>query len=80
MEDLDKNFADSKKIFDSRTFKYEILIAFWLTIHLEKLPYAQFVYAQDIIIEKMLQTLRKNSSPMKSGDRKSKTNRTTNEK
>ncbi len=80
MEDLDKNFADSKKIFDSRTFKYEILISFWLTVHLEKLPYAQFIYSQDTIIEKMLQTLRKNNSPMKSGDRKSKTNRTTNEK
>jgi hypothetical protein len=40
MEDLDKNFADAKKIFDGRTFKYEILISFWLTVHLEKLSYA----------------------------------------
>lgn len=40
MEDLDKNYADTKKIFDNRTYKYELLISFWLTVHLEKLTYA----------------------------------------
>ena len=80
MEDLDKNFADTKKIFDSRTYKYELLISFWLTVHLEKLQYAMFIHSLDSIIEKMLQTLRKNSITTKSGDRKTKSNRTNPEK
>ena len=33
-DDLEKSFADIKKVFDSRTFKYEVLIAYWLSIHL----------------------------------------------
>jgi hypothetical protein len=39
-DDLEKNFQDVKKIFDSKTFKYEVLIAFWLCIHMERLELA----------------------------------------
>ena len=39
-DDLEKNLVDVKKIFDSRTFKYEVLISFWLCIHLERLELA----------------------------------------
>ena len=81
MEDLERNYSDAKKIFDNRTFKYELLISFWLAVHLEKLPYAQFICSLDTIIEKMLQTLRKNQSNMKlQVDKKSKSNRTNQEK
>jgi len=40
-DDLEKSFADVKKVLDQRTFKYEVLIAFWLTIHLKKLEAAK---------------------------------------
>ena len=39
-DELEKNLVDVKKIFDTKTFKYEILIAFWLCIHLERLELA----------------------------------------
>ena len=53
------NIAEIKKIFDTRTFKYEVLIAFWLCIHLERLDLAQCIYEQDPLLEKILQNLRK---------------------
>jgi len=56
---LEKNFSDIKKIFDQRTFKYEVLIAFWLCIHLERLELAQYIMAQDTIVEKILANLKK---------------------
>lgn len=55
---LEKSFGDIKKTFDSRTFKYEALIAFWLTVHLEKLETAKMVYDLDPIIEKVVASLR----------------------
>ena len=39
-DDLEKSFADIKKVFDQRLFKYEVLISFWLAVHLEKLSIA----------------------------------------
>ncbi len=53
-DELEKNYIDVKKIFDSRTFKYEVLISFWLSIHLERLDLAQLVHQQDSILEKIL--------------------------
>ena len=57
-DDLEKSFADIKKVFDHRTFKYEVLIAFWLTIHLQKLEASKLVYDLDPIIEKVVKNLR----------------------
>ena len=56
---MEKNFADVSKIFESRTYKYEVLIAFWLCIHLERLDLAQMVHRMDPILEKILQNLRR---------------------
>ena len=44
MDDLQKSFADIKKIFDDRLFKYEVLMAFWLAVHQQKLEFVKFVY------------------------------------
>jgi len=40
-DELEKSFADVKKVLDSRTYKYEVLIAFWITVHLQKLEAAK---------------------------------------
>jgi hypothetical protein len=32
-DDLEKSFADIKKVYDPMLFKYEALIAFWLALH-----------------------------------------------
>lgn len=43
-DELEKGFMDLKKIFDSRTFKYEVLISFWLAIHMGRLEIAQVIH------------------------------------
>jgi hypothetical protein len=40
-DDLEKSFADVKKVIEDKVFKYEVLIAFWLCIHLKKLEAAK---------------------------------------
>ncbi|CDW71841.1 UNKNOWN [Stylonychia lemnae] len=57
-DELEKSFADVKKVLDNRTYKYEVLIAFWITVHLQKLEAAKLVYDLDPIIEKMVTNLR----------------------
>lgn len=56
---MEKSLDDVKKIFDPKTFKYEILICFWLCIHLERLELAQIVLEQDSIMERVLVNMRK---------------------
>ena len=50
---------DVRKIFGARTFQLEVVIAFWLCIHLEKVELAQLVYGQDPVAEKILLNLKK---------------------
>jgi hypothetical protein len=40
MGDLIANFNDFKKTNDAKMFKFEVLICFWLSVHLEKVEYA----------------------------------------
>ena len=56
---MKKNFEDVQKIFDVRTFKYEVLVAFWLSIHLEKLEILKMVHELDPILEKIISNMRK---------------------
>jgi hypothetical protein len=60
-EEFEKNFSDVKKIFDSRTFKYEVLIAFWLCVHLERFELAQYIMSLDTIVEKVISNIKKSS-------------------
>lgn len=64
-DELEKNFMEVHKIFDSRTFKYEVLISFWLCIHMERLELAQLIHQQDPILEKILQNLRRSARESK---------------
>lgn len=59
MEDLVNNFNAFKKSNDPKMFKFEVLICFWLSVHLEKLEYAQYLCLEDPLIEKILENLRK---------------------
>jgi len=40
MEELKKNIIIGKSVLEPKTFKFEILVCFWVTIHLELLEYA----------------------------------------
>ena len=59
MNELQKTITDLKKVMDARPFKFELLIAFWLAVHLEKLEFAKFLHEQDHLIERVLSNLRK---------------------
>jgi hypothetical protein len=59
MEEFKKNIALGKKSLEPKTFKFEILVCFWLTIHLKSLSFAQYLLEQDALLEKILQNLRK---------------------
>jgi hypothetical protein len=39
-DQLEKSFADLKKQQNNKHFKFEVLLAFWLCVHLEKLESA----------------------------------------
>ena len=59
MTELQKSMTDLKKVLESRPFKFELLIAFWVAVHLERLEFAIFLHEQDPLIEKVLSNLRK---------------------
>jgi hypothetical protein len=59
MTEFQKSIEDLKKILESRPFKFELLIAFWVALHLEKLEFAKFIHEQDPLLEKVLGNLRK---------------------
>ena len=59
MEDLVASFNECKKNMDAKMFKFEVLICFWLSVHLVKTEYAQYLCLEDPLIDKILQNLRK---------------------
>lgn len=54
---MEKSLADIKKVFEPRLFKYEVLIAFWLAVHLQKLSFAQLLAEQDPIVRSVIDTI-----------------------
>ena len=71
-DELEKNFIDTKKTSDQRTYKYEVLIAFWLSIHLSRLQIAQMIHDLDPILEKILSTLRRKGRDLLEEERQKK--------
>ena len=61
---MEKTIGEVRKIFDQRTFKYEVLICFWLCIHLDRLELAQLLYDHDPIVEKILVNMRKSGKEL----------------
>jgi hypothetical protein len=43
LEEFKKNIVLGKKTMEPKTFKFELLVCFWLVIHLEFLDFAQFI-------------------------------------
>ena len=50
---------DAKKTMESKTFKYQVLVCFWVTVHLQRFQSAQFIYEMDPLVEKVIANLRK---------------------
>lgn len=49
-DELNKSFEDLKKCVDDRQYKYEAMIAFWLAVHMGRLPEARQMYNVDPLI------------------------------
>jgi hypothetical protein len=58
LDDLIKSFEDLRHSVDERSFKYEVMLSFWLSIHLEKLAEAQELLLLDPLIQKVVINLR----------------------
>lgn len=48
-----------RKIVDRKTFRHDVLLAFWLAVHLEKVELASMIYGADPIIDKILTNFRR---------------------
>lgn len=53
-----KSFDDLKKTVDDRTFKYEVMLSFWLSVHLLKLDEAKILLNLDSLMGKVVSNLR----------------------
>jgi len=60
-DDLEKSFMDLKTQCDERVFKYEVMIAFWLCLHLQRLEEARVMVEQDPeLLQRVVVNLREN--------------------
>lgn len=57
LDDLKKSFEDLRKTIDEKAFKYEVMLSFWLAIHLEKLEEARCCYELDPLMSKVVNNL-----------------------
>lgn len=55
---------------DARDFKYELMLAFWLAVELDKLEEAQALISVDPLIEKIILNLRENGYIMRKAQRR----------
>lgn len=59
MDDLTWSITELKNILESQPYKFELLICFWVSLHLNKLEYAQFIHKQDPLFERVIANMRK---------------------
>ena len=59
-DELSKSFKDLKKQTDDKTFKQELMIAFWLACYLKKVEAAKILVTIDPIVEEIILNLREN--------------------
>lgn len=57
LDDLKKSFEDLRKTIDEKAFKYEVMLSFWLAIHIEKIDEARCCYDLDPLIGKVVSNL-----------------------
>ena len=65
IEELKKSFQDLEKTSDERTYKYEVMLAFWLSIEMEKFEIAQVILELDPLLARVILNLRENGYIMR---------------
>ena len=58
LEDMLKSFKDQEKQMTPIEFKYEVMICFWFSIHIEYVEAANILYELDEIIEQIMKNFR----------------------
>ena len=58
-------FRDLVEFVDARTYKYEVMLAFWLAIELDKVEEAQALVTIDPLLERVVLNLRENGHVMR---------------
>lgn len=66
--ELEQSITAIKTTLDPLTFKYEVLIAFWLSIHLERLELCQYLCTQASILNKIIKNVRRLALSLKKND------------
>lgn len=56
---MKKSVILAKKTLEPKTYKFEILVCFWLTLHMKLIDFAKYMLDQDPLLEKILSNLRK---------------------
>ena len=58
VEDMEKSFKDQKMQMEEDEFRYEVMLAFWFSIHLGALKSARLLYHMDGIIPRIMANFR----------------------
>ena len=69
-DELKKSFMDLEKQTDEKTYKYEVMIAFWLAIELQKEEEARTMISIDPLVEQIVINLRENGQVFQKQQRK----------
>jgi hypothetical protein len=59
MIEFKKNVLLAKSTMDPKSFKFEVLLSFWLCLHLQLLDFGRFLLEHDSLLEKILANMRR---------------------
>lgn len=58
MDELKVNLEECKRTMEPKVYKFELLICFWVCIHLGKCDFAKLIAAEDKLIDRLLDSVR----------------------
>lgn len=64
-DELQKAFKDLAETLEPKMFKYEVMLAFWLSIEMEKDDIAQMILEIDPLLARVILNLRENGYTMR---------------
>jgi len=53
MDDFEKSIKELRKILEVRHYKLELLICFWVALHLNRIAFVQYIYKLDLLFDKI---------------------------
>ena len=65
LDELQKAFKDLAETLEPKMLKYEVMLAFWLSIEMEKVEIAQVILEIDPLLARVILNLRENGYLMR---------------